>query len=108
MIPEHYLFGSLFYAFIDRLFYKTALEVHTLYIRPGYSSCKKYMISYRHFLVGEILYAKVQRRTVAKYRCANGSRIFTAAFHKSKIWVFRFILSLFTCLVRPMLAVCPA
>ena len=29
MIPEHYLFGSLFYAFIDRLFYKTALEAHT-------------------------------------------------------------------------------
>ena len=84
MIPEHYLFGSLFYAFIDSLFYKTALEVHTLYIRPGYSSCKKYMISYlRHFLVGEILYAKVQRRTVAKYRYANGSRIFTAAFRKS-------------------------
>jgi len=46
MIPEHYLFGSLFYTFIDRLFYKTALELHTLYIRPGYSSCKKYMISY--------------------------------------------------------------
>ena len=46
MIPEHYLFGSLFYTFIDRLFYKTALEVHTLYIRPSYSSSNKSMISY--------------------------------------------------------------
>ena len=30
-------------------------------------------------------------RTVVKYRYANGSRIFTAAFRKSEIWVFRSI-----------------
>ena len=30
-------------------------------------------------------------RTVVKYRYANGSRIFTAAFRKSEIWAFRSI-----------------
>ena len=49
---------------------------------------EQYFPHCRHFLVGEILYAKVQRWTVAKYRCANGSRIFTTAFRKSQIWDF--------------------
>ncbi|MEO4846329.1 hypothetical protein [Bacteroides thetaiotaomicron] len=44
-------------------------------------------------------------RPVVKYRYANGSRIFTAAFRKSQIWVFRSILSLFTCLIRTFPAV---
>lgn len=46
---------------------------------------------HRHSLPVEFYMQRYSVRTVAKYRCANGSRMFPAAFLKSQIWVFRSI-----------------
>jgi len=43
------------------------------------------LIAHRPFLSERFCMQRYSVWTVAKYRCANGSRIFTAAFRKSKI-----------------------
>lgn len=58
-------------------------------------------IARRQFSPERFYMQRYSGRTLVKQRHANGFRIFTAAFRKSKIWVFRSVRPLFTCLIRP-------
>ncbi|WP_289751846.1 hypothetical protein [Bacteroides acidifaciens] len=51
---------------------------------------------------------KYRVRPNVKYRYANGSRMFPAAFRKSQIWVFRSIASTVYWSYRPFSSVAPA